>query len=109
MGRKLNIPSVLALNTEGMPQSTVVFLQAIQDALNVVDNNVIYSDTVQVTPPTPRIQRKTAQGQAFSVGGTTLASGEDFGALVNDFDLLLQDHLALRKAFSDLVTELRGR
>lgn len=106
--QKLTLPNVLGLSTEGLPFGTVTFLQAVEDALRTVDNNVVYHDAVTVVPPQPTIRAKSAQGQAYSVSGVSLASGDDYAALVSDFNALLQDHLRLRAAFEVLVDQLRG-
>lgn len=108
MAGKLNVPSAISLNTEGLSFSTVVFLQAVQDALSVVDNSVVYRDVVQTVVAPPRIQRATATGQSFSVAGVNLASGDDYAALVSDFNSLLQSHISLQQSVDTLTKELRG-
>lgn len=108
MARKLNIPSVVGLNIEGMPYGMIVFLQSIQDGMITLDNNVVYKDTIKVQPPAQSIKAKAAQGQAFSISGLNLASGDDYAVLVQDFQKLLTDHLALRDAHLALVEQLKG-
>jgi len=107
MGKKLNIPNVTGLNIEGIPFGVVVFLQAVHDALNTLDNNAVYKDSVTVVVPPSRIRAKSAQGQSFSVSGVNLASGDDYAALIRDFQTLLEDHIALRGLVNTLVEQLR--
>ena len=108
MANKLVIPSVIGLGTEGLPFSTVVFLQAVEDGLKTVDNNAVYKDAVNITVPASLIRAKSAQGHTFSVSGASVASGEDYAALVNDFQALLQSHLQLQQAVVTLVRQIRG-
>lgn len=108
MAKKLNIPSIVGLNTESMPYSMIVFLQAMRDAMSVVDDNVIYRDVVKTVVPPSRIRAKSATGQTFTVSGTALASGDDHVVLVNDFQALLESHNSLVQTVDTLVKELRG-
>lgn len=109
MANKISIPSVVSLNTEGMPFGTVVFLQAVEDGLKVVDNNVVYKDAITIVVPSPTIRAKSAQGQTFSISGTNVASGDDYAVLIADFNSLLQSHLQLRQTVDDLVKQIQGR
>src|SRR5688572_24324080 len=108
MAEKLNIPSFVGLNVEGIPFGMVVFLQAVQDALTTVDKNVVYKDTVTVNVAPPTLRATSAQGQSFSIDGTNLASGDDYAVLCRDFGLLLNSHIALTQTVTELVKELRG-
>ena len=108
MSNKLTIPSVVGLDTKDMPFGNIVFLQAVEDALKTVDNNVVYKDAVQVVVPQPRIQAKSAQGQAFSVSGVNVASGDDYAVLVSDFQALLTSHIELSRTVNSLVRQLQG-
>ena len=108
MAGKINIPSVVGLSTDGIPYSMIIFLQAYEDALKTLDNKSVFRDGINTVVPAPRIQKKSAQGHAYPVGGTLLASGDDYGMLVNDFEALLQSHLDLRQTVDQLVKEVRG-
>lgn len=108
MGKKLNVPSITGLNIEGIPFGVIVFLQAVQDALNTVDSNVAYKDDITVSVPATRIRARSAQGQTFTVSGTNLASGDDYLVLVRDFQTLLEDHNALRQTVADLRNQIKG-
>lgn len=108
MGRKLNVPSIAGLNIEGLPFGVVVFLQAVQDALTTVDNNVVYKDDVSVNIGAPKIRATRAQGQAFSVSGVNVASGDDYFVLVNDFRTVLEDLNALRSEVNQLKNQVKG-
>lgn len=107
MARKLNIPSV-AGNIEGLPFGVTVFLQAVQDALNKLDDNVVYRDSVTVNITPPKLRALRAQGQSFSVSGTNLASGEDYATLVIDVKTILEDLNALRSEVNNLKTQIKG-
>lgn len=108
MARKVSLPSVTSLNNEGLPFSTVMFLQAVEDGVKTIDDKVVYRDSVTVNPRASLIRSGSAQGQAFSISGTNVASGDDYVALISDFRLLLQSHLQLQQDFTTLVSELRG-
>jgi len=108
MGNKLNVPSVTGLSIEGLPFGLVVFLQAVQDALTTVDNNVVYKDSVAVNVNPPKLRATRAQGQAFSVSGVNLASGDDYAILVSDFRTLLEDFNALRSEVKQLKDQVKG-
>lgn len=108
MSKKLNVPSITGLNVEGMPYGVIVFLQAVQDALNTLDSNVVYHDDVTENNATPNLRAVRAQGQAFSVAGTSVASGEDYYALVQDVKALLQDFVSLRTELNNLKKEIKG-
>jgi len=105
---RLVVPSILGINTEGMPFGTVVFMQAVQDALNTLDNNVIYKDAVTQEISAPRIRASSAQGQAFSVAGVSLASGDDYAALVSDFQALVQGYVTLVQEVTALKNQIKG-
>lgn len=107
-GEKLTIPSVAGLNTEGLPFGVVVFLQAVEDALKVVDRNAVYKDTVRVNIASPRLRAISAQGQTFSVTGTNLASGDDYAALVGNVKAMLEDLNSLRQEVATLKSQLQG-
>lgn len=109
MATKLVIPSIIGQNTENMPHGMVVFLQAVHEGLKTIDNNVVYKDSVTSQPVTPRIRAKSAQGHAYSVENVSLASGDDYNVLVNDFQLLLQGYLDLVQAHNQLLAEVKGR
>ncbi len=108
MGKKLNVPSVTGLNIEGVPFGVVVFLQAVQDALNTVDNNVVYKDDVSVNVGNPRLRAISAQGQAFSVSGVSVASGDDYAALVSNVRTMLDDLNALRSEVTQIKNQIKG-
>lgn len=108
MANKLAIPSIVGLNTEGMPLNVIVFLQAVEDALKTIDNNVVYKDQVTVNPPNPTITAATAQGQAFSISGVNVASGDDYAALVSNVQSLIFSHGQLATAFKALTDQMRG-
>lgn len=108
MANKLNVPSIVGMQLDGVPQGLIVYLQAVQDALNTVDNNAVYKDALRVNLPQPRIRALTSQGQSFSVSGVDLASGADFVAMRRDQQALLEDVAALREAFNNLVNKLQG-
>lgn len=108
MGKKLNVPSVTGLNIEGVPFGVVVFLQAVQDALNTIDNNTVYKDAVTVNIGTPKLRAIRAQGQAFSVSGVNLASGDDFATLVTDTRTMLEDLNTLRVEVNQLKSQIKG-
>ena len=109
MATRLNVPSIVGLNIEGIPFGMVVFLQAVQDALNTVDQNVVYEDAVTVNVPSARIRALSSQGQTFSVQGTNLASGDDYIVMRRDMQTMLEDNLALRETVNTLVNQLRGQ
>lgn len=108
MSRKLNVPSVVATNTEGVPFGTIVFLQAVEDALKTVDNNVVYKGDINVNVAAPRLRAISAQGQAFSVSGTSLASGDDYAALVQNVKIMLEDLNDLRTTVTSMKNQLQG-
>ena len=108
MANKLNIPSIVGTNIEGIPFGMIVFLQALESAMHTVDDNVVYKDSVSVVIPPPRIRALSAQGQGFSVQGTNLASGDDYNVLVQNCKAILEDNIALRELVSQLVEQLRG-
>lgn len=108
MANRIAIPSVVGLDTEGVPLNVVMFLQAVEEALKTLDNNVVYKDQVTVNPPSPLINATSAQGQAFSISGVSVASGEDFGALVGNVQTLIQSHGQLATAFKNQVDQIRG-
>jgi len=108
MGRKLNVPSVTGLNIEGVPFGVVVFLQAVQDALNTLDSNVVYKSDITANVGSPRVRALTAQGQAFSVSGVNLASGDDYATLVSNVRTILEDHNQLRAEVIEIKNQLKG-
>lgn len=108
MGKKLNVPSVTGLNIEGIPFGVVVFLQAVQDALNTIDSNVVYKDDVTVNIDRPKLRALSAQGQTFSVSGVNLASGDDYAALIVNTRAILEDLNALRSEVTQLKNQLKG-
>lgn len=108
MSRKLNIPSVTGLNIEGVPFGVVVFLQSVQDALNTIDSSVVYKDDVTVNISAPRIRALSAQGQAFSVSGVNLASGDDYAVTISNLRTILEDLNALRSEVTQLKNQLKG-
>lgn len=108
MAGRLNVPSVLSLNTEGMSQSTLVFMQTVEDSLKTLDRNVVYSDTVTVDIPTAPIKALSAQGQAFDLTGVSVASGADYATLVSDVRAILQGQLQLESAVKTLATQIKG-
>lgn len=108
MSKKLNVPSVVATNTEGIPFGTIVFLQAVEDALKTVDNNVVYKDDISVNIAAPRLRAISAQGQAFSVSGVNLASGDDYSTLVQNVRIMLEDLNGLRAEVTALKSSLKG-
>ena len=108
MAKKLNVPNILGLDTGQTSPGVLVYLQAVQDALNTVDDKTLYRDAVTVTAPNPTIRAKTAQGQTFSVTGTNLASGDDYIVLVQNFQALLESHIKLSDAFATLVEQIKG-
>ena len=109
MSKKLNVPNILGLSTGETAPGILVFLQSVQDALNVIDDNVVYRDALRTAAPTPTIRQLTAQGQTYSVSGTDVASGVDYQNLVQNFRALLDSHLKLSDAFSALLEELKGK
>lgn len=109
MARKLNVPSIVGLDLGNMSFGVQVFLQAVQDALNTIDNNVVYKDSVSLAIPPTTIRAASAQGQSFSVNGTNLASGDDYVVLVQNFKTLLADHNSLREQVNTLTQQLRGQ
>lgn len=109
MARKVNIPSVVGLGIDGVPHGLTVFLQAIQDGLITIDNNVVYGDSIKAQAPQKTIRAKSAQGDAVSISGVVVASGTDYAVLVQDFDRLLQSHLALLDVVNALIEQLKGR
>lgn len=108
MGKKLNVPSVTGLNIEGIPFGVVVFLQAVQDALNTLDNNVVYKDDITVNIGQPKLRAITAQGQTFSVSGVNVASGDDYVASVTNNRTMLEDLNALRAEVNQLKNQIKG-
>lgn len=108
MARKLNIPSVVGLSTEGLPFGITVFLQAVQDAFNVVDNSVVYKDSVNVNITQPRLRAVSAQGQGFSVSGVNVASGDDYAVLVSNVRTILEDLTTLRNQVNTLKDQIKG-
>lgn len=109
MARKLNVPSIVGLDLGNTPFGMQVFLQAVQDALNTVDNNAVYKDSVSLVIPPTAIRAASAQGQSFSINGTNLASGDDYVVLVQNFKTLLADHNSLREQVNTLTQQLRGQ
>ncbi len=108
MAGKLNLPSVVGLSTEGLPFGITVFLQAVQDALNVLDRNTVYKDSVTVNIGSPKKRALSAQGQTFSVANTNLASGDDYVVLVSDVRTMLEDLNALRNEVTTLKNQIQG-
>ncbi len=108
MAKKLNIPSITGMDTGNLSYGVNVYLQSVQDALNIVDTNVLYKDSVNVNITNPRLRALSAQGQAFSVSGTAVASGDDYIALVGNVKALLEDHNLLRQQVADLVNQIKG-
>ena len=107
MSNKLNVPMV-AGNIEGLPFGATVFLQGVQEALKTLDNNVVYKDAITATVASPKLRAISAQGQAFSVSGTSLASGDDFNTLVRDVKTMLEDLNSLRTEVTAIKNQLRG-
>ena len=107
MSNKLNVPTV-AGNIEGLPFGATVFLQAVQDALTTLDNNVVYKDSITTNIGNPKLRAISAQGQAFSVSNTSLASGDDYAALVRDVKVMLEDLNSLRTEVTAIKNQLRG-
>lgn len=105
---KLSVPSVVALNTEGMPFSTVVFLQQVENGLKTLDTNVVYKDAVSVSLPQPTISAISAQGQGFSVSNINLASADDYATLVSDCKAMLQTVLQQQETLNNLLKQLKG-
>lgn len=108
MASRIAVPNIATFDTQNLPFGAVVFLQAVQDGLKTIDEQVLYRDQVRVQPVVSRIRAKSAQGQAFSVSGVALASGEDYATLVRDFETLLNSHIDLVNAFNSLVDQIRG-
>ncbi len=108
MGKKLNVPSITGLDTGNLSYGVNVYLQSVQDALNVIDSSTVYKDSVTVNITNPRLRAISAQGQAFSVSGTSLASGDDYAALVSNVKTMLEDLNLLRQQVADLVNQIKG-
>lgn len=108
MAKKLNVPSVTGIDTGNLSYGVNVFLQSVQDALNVVDTNTVYKDSVNINITNPRLRAISAQGQAFSVNGTSLASGDDYAVLVGNVKTILEDVNQLRAQVAELVKQIKG-
>lgn len=108
MGRKVDVPSTSGLNIEGIPYGMVVFLQGVRDAINTMDANVVYRDDITVNVTNAKQRALTAQGQAFSVSGTNVASGEDYVNLVGNVRIMLEDLNALREEVKQLKSQIKG-
>ena len=108
MAKKLNVPSVTGLNVDGLPFGIIVFLQNVENALNTIDENVVYKDAVTLNVQSPKIRAITSQGQGFVVSNTNLASGEDFGKLVTDVRSILEDLNGLRVELNTLKNQIKG-
>lgn len=107
MAAKLALPSVSSFSTEGMPIGAVMFLQAVHDGLKTIDENTVYKDSINITQHNPLLQAKNAQGQAISLSGSNVASGEDHIVLVRDFELLLRSHIELSRIVNELTRQLK--
>ncbi len=108
MTSKIALPNIATFDTSQLPVGATIFLQATQDALRTIDDNTIYKDQVNLQPVTSRIRARSAQGQAYSVSGVSLASGDDYAVLVRDFESLLESHKDLVASHNALVNQLRG-
>lgn len=108
MAKKVSLPSVVGLNTEGMPLNVVTFLQAVEDGIKTIDDKTVYKDSITIQPPAPLITAVGAQGQAFSISGVNVASGEDYAVLVSNVRQLVQSHAQLAQAFQTFVNQTRG-
>lgn len=108
MTRKVALPSISSINTEGTPFGTVVFLQALHDGVTAIDNSAVYRDAINIAPHTPRIRARSAAGQMFSISGANVAAGADYAALVNDVELLIRGYTELAQQFNALVSQLKG-
>lgn len=108
MTSKLTVPSIVGLDTEGLPFGIVVFLQAVQDALNTLDTNVVYKDSINANIANPRLRALSAQGQSFSISGTSLASGDDYAVLVSNVKTILEDLNSLRTEVTNLKNQIQG-
>jgi hypothetical protein len=106
MSRKLNIPPVASLDLEGVKPGLVMFLLAVQDALERLDNNVVYKDQLDIFVQQPRIRELSARGQSFSVSNTVVASGDEYASHVAEVRAMLVDNLDLRAAFSSLIDQI---
>jgi hypothetical protein len=108
MAKKLNVPSITGMDTGNLSYGVNVYLQSVQDALNTLDVNTVYKDSVSVNITNPRLRALSAQGQAFSIGGTSAASGDDYAVLVSNVKTMLEDLNSLRTQVADLVKQIKG-
>ena len=108
MAKKLNVSNIAGIDTGNLSYGVYVFLQSITDSLNVVDTNAVYKDSVNVNITNPKIRAISAQGQAFSVSGTSLASGDDYNVLVGNVKTMLEDLNQLRAQVAELVKQIKG-
>lgn len=108
MAEKLNVPNVVSVVGEDTSFGMTVFLQAVQDALGVLDDNVVYKDSVSVNIPSPRLRASSAQGQSFSVSGVNLASGDDYAVLVAEHKLLREEFNNMLTVLTRLVSQIKG-
>lgn len=108
MARKLVLPHPSTLDLAALPPGLMVFLQAMYDALETVDANVLYRDQVNLFVPNTRVRDFGAKGAAISVGGTTVASGDEYVQFVAETRALLLDHNELRNTVKQLVEQLGG-
>lgn len=108
MAKKLNVPNIAGTDTGNLSYGVNVFLQSVTDSLNVVDTNAVYKDSINVNITNPKIRAISAQGQAFSVSGTSLASGDDYIVLVGNVKTMLEDLNQLRAQVAELVKQIKG-
>lgn len=105
---RLNLPNVTGLDLTGLPNGLIFFLQATQDALNTLDNGVLYKSDVTVPNANPFSRAASASGQSFTVNGTVVASGDDYAQAVQDIKALRADVNRLYEMFADLAAQFRG-
>lgn len=106
MSRKLNIPPVASLDLEGVKPGLVMFLIAVQDALEKLDASVLYKDQIDVFVQQPRIRELSARGQSFSVSNTVVASGDEYASHVAEVRAMLLDSLDLRATLTSFVEQI---
>jgi len=108
-GKRLVIPSVSGIGMEGVPTGVVMFLQAVQDALSLLDSSVLYKTDADVNVQDMSLRGLAAQGQSAVVGGFDAASGVDFRQLVQETKALHADMQRLHAAVKELAAKVSGR
>lgn len=118
MARFVGIGNVTSV--PGLSPQAVQVLDAIKTNVELLTNqrgetngasSAIRKESISLTAnsvPRQKMQRSGAVGSGFTVSEVSVASSADHNILVNDVNLLAQDHADLRAVVQALITQLKA-